>query len=1522
MKCINEECHICEEQIKSPDSKTLFKIIYEQFLGYERELKEEHEEICLIIKILLLKIIDDDKIHRISFLILKNTKVSLGTFLKINYMYDKLLDEMNQDLKNLLTIKYSEVYDDLLFIINYFEEIFGFVKSRTEKVELVINKTNEVGKTYQKIISNLFFLKRNKRIYFDTYNMLQIICLIRLIFQKNVDVELTENLEYNFQDFLENVDRIFEENLSFVVRYDFYDLNWRIKKVPKAFIDVTHIKVDDLIDQSLEKIFPNFLGKKIIKELEELILRDKFDGKLILKTFVLDCEANVKYVKFEINIIPNLYGNYLLFLNCYFQNKQVMIIDEQGNFINGCDDLYKKIGIKSEVISMSRGKINMFNVFNIEKNMKLEDIKIVSINIDNLLDIIKKVYLIDIDNLNTDTVPPFLYEIFNLNTNRQSYNMAAINNNLAVTASNINAGYSNNEVNNTNISKSSGNINGSVITINGVNVDQIKNTNVESTIINNNILSLNLNMKKFRENNLIYLNLFQLIVVNNKKYIVYSLKIKTDEQMKKENKFEDETPQGQKQQQYFHSKYLNKINNPKDTIISSPGDLKTPLVKPIRTDSDMKTSEINVNTNLANNAAIYNDAQKHLGEYYNYFYETNGSASMQIDHVKGFGNSTQSQGNTSSSDVFTFLLIKNVPKKSGRTNYFERFLYAIYIFNLCLVLLGLISIIYLNSYSKNTLSFIETFQIFYTLRTNIASATANILSMCKFTSDNFYSNLNIINNNSTTSYNNANSNSTNDVNKANTKYIETFNEFFAKENFATADSNSDDLIIYNKKFSYDALIKQYNSYYAEIILNNYKNFEKYTYNLYGAADFATNIDYFTPIIMFNSIGNPIITKNKISDTLDYLPIMINTIDKRSDEKIYINISYLNFEGEDYLSSNSKLANIDLNNISLSERNFFNQNFNLYKIFINFFSVYVKNFNTINDSFFEFGYKYTNKLQLETQILLILIVVLHVIFVLISLFSIFIYRKILLSEFNSLYSINEENITKLKEKFKYVEEIIKSEKYPSKIYIEIRKMRELENLQQRNNNNNTNSKNAKHSDEKAIRNGSHKNYFNVALTKHKSTNKIGINNSVNNSFSNINHNNSIIDGKISKNFSMNSNNNFPNNSNNNNNKVQVGGQFQQSSKINRKPTAISNDDSKDASLENYYSYNYSGATKGLLRSFSIKNRKKMEEIKKQHSKAQASMMLLSRLNFEFDFINNYTNFIVFMSVFYVVFGIIILIILEDKYKTLNQSLIFINTFVDRNINIFNYLIGVKLAVMLNRKWPNTIKPDNFGTYSNYSSNELYNIVDNYNIFEMYKYGFYSENSVIKKYFEATNTIFEMESQYSFLNDILSFESSFTKDNSCQIFQNYPNDVIINLKEKDPLIVDQLIQLCKSIPIMHSNIASIFTNVITDLREILSQFIDETVKTVSFKIEILQEKFRMIDTIYFIFIEPYFKYIRDTLIKTEINSVVVDYFNFLIIIFTLNIFIDFLMLLFIWFKNYKQVIKYVNNIQLVADSLVNL
>ena len=326
MKCKLDDCLICNETIYNPDIKTLSLIIYAHFLECEKDFGEDEEGLALLIKLMFILQVDNKKMHRLAFNILKNLKnqnLDSGIIVKMIYLYQKCLDRLNEeDPRGLLSVKHDEVNEELLSGIKNFEDILGYIRTRTEKVELVTNKTNSLGDLFRKLNKNLIFLKCSKKYGYDMSKFLEMGVLVRLLFPRTLEGELLENIDINFIEFLEAIDKDYMENITLMLKYDFNNKTWRIKNVPKRFIEHTNYKINELLEQPLDKIFPKVLAKSRIKQLEkEVVLANPNDEKLEFKTVICDKETNIKSVKFIINVVPNLENNYSIYMRCHFHKR-------------------------------------------------------------------------------------------------------------------------------------------------------------------------------------------------------------------------------------------------------------------------------------------------------------------------------------------------------------------------------------------------------------------------------------------------------------------------------------------------------------------------------------------------------------------------------------------------------------------------------------------------------------------------------------------------------------------------------------------------------------------------------------------------------------------------------------------------------------------------------------------------------------------------------------------------------------------------------------------------------------------------------------------------------------------------------------------------------------------------------------------------------------------------------------------------------------------------------------------------
>ena len=170
---------------------------------------------------------------------------------------------------------------------------------------------------------------------------------------------------------------------------------------------------------------------------------------------------------------------------------------------------------------------------------------------------------------------------------------------------------------------------------------------------------------------------------------------------------------------------------------------------------------------------------------------------------------------------------------------------------------------------------------------------------------------------------------------------------------------------------------------------------------------------------------------------------LNQISEKKEQKIYLNIKILEYTYVNKYSLDSDMMNLTYKeNYTIEEKNQFNDLINLYQHIFNFYNAYISTFESLS-SFINLTIRsHFNHLHKVNEILLITVLVVNVIFVLICLFSIVFYRKVLKNEFTNLYGLREDTITKLQEKFRYIKELIKREHLPSKVYQKIKKLKSL------------------------------------------------------------------------------------------------------------------------------------------------------------------------------------------------------------------------------------------------------------------------------------------------------------------------------------------------------------------------------------------------------------------------------------------------------------------------------------------------
>ena len=1360
MKCKLEDCLICNEEIYNPDIKTLTLIIYAQFLECEKDFGEDEEGLALLIKLMFILQVDNTKIHRLAFNILKNLKnqnLDGVIIIKMIYLYQKCLDILNEeDPRGLLSVKHDEVNEELLRGIKNFEDILGYIRTRTEKVELVTNKTDSLGDLFKKLNKNLYFLKNSKKYGYDMSKFLEMSVLVRLLFPRSLDIELMENIDINFIEFLEAIDKDYMDNITLMLKYDFNNKTWRIKNVPKRFIEHTNYSINELLDQPLDKIFPKVLAKSRIKKLEkEVVLANPNDEKLEFKTVICDKETNIKSVKFIINVVPNLENNYSIYMRCHFHKRQLIIIDEFGNFMNGSELLYKKVGINADIVASSKGRINIFTMFGLSKKQKLEDIKIVNISTENIAEVTRDLFLIE-----------------NKNNNEQKQ---------------IGDDYDDEETEN------------------------VRMKTTQTPMFLNAFLENQNKVDKQKEKPpTVFLQLFNKEIINDVKYYLFTVKIDEKKKDKDKNNDKKEIKETSTPNEISNltSKDLissqikkteltiSKITNNKDEECSENHPLKEDAINEEEEDEkeeEIKRPEIkDENNDTKNYEDTKNKDYQNYVEYYNTFYDSQHSMSMTMNGGH-YGSVASSMGTSMSSDIFGFLLMKTVNNESTSSK-FQKFIYLICFLGLTLILLGIGCIISLKLNAKTSFKLLDLLDDFNFMSLRIYSATDLFFFYSKFIDDEKEDNI--------------------------------FNNYI-KETLGYK----------NLSINFDYLILESLIYESNQSLSTTYQFNYDSYNYYSTEEYNKKINFDIHYIHLEPSGAFSIKQDKLKNIIDLFTLTLNQISEKKEQKIYLNIKILEYTYHDIFS----LEYPDLmsltysNDYTIKEKNEFNDLINLYQHLFNFYNSYVNTFDSLSEFInytIRFHFKNLHKIN---EILLIIVLVVNVIFVLICFLSIVFYRKVLKSEFTSLYGLSEDTISKLQEKFKYIKELIKREHLPSSVYRKIKKLRED---------------------------------IEAALMKEKIHKKKKENKEKDKLMQES-------AGGITK-------------------KGGGGGPA-----LKRAATQKSESLSvvTTGSQSNGSEYlQFSGAVKGLFRSSTLRAKQQVNKLNKEARKAKASSDLLNRLNFDFEMVKNFILFIVFMCIFYIILGIVVLIVSENKFKKAIKSLDFIENFNKKYISLFNFISSIKIAIITNKKSPYTL-------YNGTKTPECVECVTN----------------LLSNYTDSTSALESISSKYSSFNRIYQIETDLEGENLChEFYNNYNNYWTDYFKNKNPSYLDELIHICESISILKSNPNTIFSNLIYNLRRLYTYYLDGNFSIEKRK-EILDKNFINIDLIMFIFVYPYFEYLYDNIILGMNKIVVNSYYIFMIIIFVINIIINILMMLFIWIKIYHQVIRSVENVQLVNDSI---
>jgi hypothetical protein len=268
----------------------------------------------------------------------------------------------------------------------------------------------------------------------------------------------------------------------------------------------------------------------------------------------------------------------------------------------------------------------------------------------------------------------------------------------------------------------------------------------------------------------------------------------------------------------------------------------------------------------------------------------------------------------------------------------------------------------------------------------------------------------------------------------------------------------------------------------------------------------------------------------------------------------------------------------------------------------------------------------------------------------------------------------------------------------------------------------------------------------------------------------------------------------------------------------------------------------------------------------------------------------------MTIFYIVLGIIVIVILESNFNKVETSLSYTNYFRIKYSSIFNFISSVKISIITNKYSPYTIYN---GTRTPNCSKCVENILSNYT--------------------DSTSNLEIISSKYGTFREMFEIENILEGEGLCNDFyNNYANSWTNYLGSSRYGNINEMINICNAISILKSNPDTIFSNLIYNWRRLYTYYLEGDF-TLEQRKELLNTKFVNNDLILIVFVYPYFEYLEEKIIAGLNKEVASSYYVFMFVIFAINIIINILMMIFIWIKIYHQIIRSVENVQLVNDSI---
>lgn len=378
--CINRNkanCNFCSKfdfKQCNYDQKLILKIILEFIDNMDKsQLGREERDYLVLTKIILIYIIDDFKVHRLSYYLMRSLKTTTFKFtLIINYIYEKLIiRNMRDDDSNFILLNYVELNELFLKAIKISLEFNEELKEKSKSIKKIIAKNYQFGAIHKEIQTRLRLMRQNTK-NLDKSNFYKYLWCYNLVYNINFEDDILLDLPENIQLIDESIFKF-----SFFLLNYHYDTNcWTFKKIPYIYIQNFAYTNKEMFGKNFDSIFP-----PLIKDFEriklETLFKDSSVSRFTINTYLMSKKQVIKNVDLTFDILPALYENSFIISNIinYDLNKKdnVIMVSHHGFIVYTSEIPQTYLGISNRLIITHKEYVSVQNLFGVKDFRSLDE---------------------------------------------------------------------------------------------------------------------------------------------------------------------------------------------------------------------------------------------------------------------------------------------------------------------------------------------------------------------------------------------------------------------------------------------------------------------------------------------------------------------------------------------------------------------------------------------------------------------------------------------------------------------------------------------------------------------------------------------------------------------------------------------------------------------------------------------------------------------------------------------------------------------------------------------------------------------------------------------------------------------------------------------------------------------------------------------------------------------------------------------------------------------------------------------